>query len=270
MTAPFVLLGVPSFRGQPEREFVVSLSETQNALAAAGVGYSMTLLAGDPYLAKCRCRIASKFLTDFPAATHLFFLDDDVGWPPAKVPEFVLRDEAVLCGVYPKKVEPLEFPATLELDANGQLIERDGLYLAHLAPTGFMCIARRVIEQMAMNSPRYMETSATGEQLTQWSIFEARYVDSTMEALRGTDLDSLSHDDAIAHLKRSLGLVVPSEMGQWWGEDFWFTERWRQMGGKIWVDPEIAFTHRGSKAWGATFGDSVRAVRAKMKEANHE
>ena len=269
MTAPFVLLGVPSFRGTPEREFIVALSETQNALAAAGVGYSMTMLAGDPYLAKVRNRIAAKFLTDFPHATHLFFIDDDVGWAPSKVPQLVMRGEDVVCGVYPKKLDQLEFPATLELDDAGQLIERDGLYQAHLAPTGFMCIARHVLERMAMNSPRYMETSATGEQLTQWSIFEARYVDNAMEALRGTDLDALSHEDAIAHLKRSLGLVTPSEMGQWWGEDFWFTERWRQMGGKIWVDPEIAFTHRGSKAWSATFGDSVRAVRAKMQEATH-
>lgn len=267
MSGSFTLFGVPSFKGAPEREFLTSWSETIPAMIGAGLGYAMTILAGDPYLAKVRNRIISQFLSDFPHADSFFFLDDDIGWPPGKVIDLIRRPQDIVCGVYPKKTDPLEFPATLELDADNHLIEEDGLFLAHLAPTGFMRIKRHVLEKMAMNSARYYETSGDGRELLQWNLCEARFVDPAMEALRATDLDALSHEDAIAHLKRSLGVTVPPAAGKWWGEDFWITERWRQMGGQIWVDPEIAFTHRGSKAWGATFGDSVRAQQAKMREA---
>lgn len=262
-----VVLAVPSFRGNPEREFVLSLVETQSHLAAAGIGFSLTMLSGDPYLGKVRSRIASQFLLNSPQATDLFWIDDDIGWEPAAVVRLLQRPEDVICGVYPQKRDGLSFPVTLEIDADGQMIEQNGAVLAKLAPTGFMRIKRHVLERMAMNSPKYYETDATGAKLLQWAMFEARYVDEAMEALRKTDLDVLTREEAIAHLKRSLGLVVPSEPGGWWGEDYWFTERWREMGGQIWVDPEISFTHRGSKAWGATFGDSVRATIAKMKEA---
>ncbi|HXJ61887.1 MAG TPA: hypothetical protein VNU68_35055 [Verrucomicrobiae bacterium] len=267
MPPQFVVFGVPSFQGKPEREFVLSIMETQAALANAGIGYSMTLLAGDPYLGKVRNRIASQFLLSTPHATDLFWLDDDIGWDPDAVVRLLQRPEDVICGVYPQKKDALSFPVTLELAPDGQMIEKDGLYLAQLAPTGFMRIKRHVLEQMAQKVGKYYETDIYGERLLQFNIFEARYVDTDMEALRKTDLEDLTREEAIAHLRRSLGLVVSSDIGGWWGEDYWFTERWREMGGKVWVDPEIRFTHRGSKAWGATFGDSIRATLAKMKEA---
>ena len=267
MTQPFVFLAIPSFRGQPEREFVLSLMQTQKALAEAGINYVLSMLAGDPYLSKVRDRLASAFLTTWPQATDFFFLDDDIGWQPHKVVEFIRRPQDVVCGVYPKKQDPLEFPTTLEIDDAQNMIWDGDLVQSHLAPTGFMRIKRRVLEKMAMHAPRYYESSATGEQLLLWSIFEARFVDLKMHELARTDLDALSHEDAIMHLKRALGVTTGQEIGQFWGEDYWFTERWRRMGGKIWVDPEIEFTHRGSKAWAANFGHSVRATMARQKEA---
>ena len=268
MRAPHVVFGIPSFRGTPEREFVISFAQTQKALSEAKIEFDMIMLAGDPYLPKCRNRIVSKFLTDHPHATDFFFLDDDIGWSPvSKVVEFVQREEDIICGVYPKKQDGIDFPATLEM-MGGNLIELNGLYEAHLIPTGFLRIKRHVLEKMAMASAKYYEKSADGTQLMQWNIFEARFVDLGLEQLRRDGVDDLSHDDAIAYLKRALAIVPPADMGQWWGEDFWFAQRWREMGGKVWVDPEISFTHRGSKAWAARFGDSVRATVEKMKEAS--
>jgi hypothetical protein len=33
------------------------------------------------------------------------------------------------------------------------------------------------------------------------------------------------------------------------GEDIFFCRQWVKMGGKIWIDPDIDFSHRGSKSW---------------------
>ena len=268
MSDRFVLFGIPSFRGEPVREYHVSMSETQTLLTQAGIRYSMTMLAGDPYLSKCRNRILSSFLTDFPQATDLFFLDDDIGWPAEAVLRLLDLPHDVVCGVYPKKQDSLSFPVTLELDANGDVIRDGNLVSGALIPTGFLRIKRRALEKLAMVSPKYEETDAFGKTLVQWSFVEAKYVDPDMEALKDTDLSQLSREDAIAHLRRALGLTIHPGIGQWWGEDYWFSHRWRAMGGKVWVDPEIAFTHRGSKAWAATFGDSVRAtVEARKADA---
>jgi hypothetical protein len=255
----YVVLATPSFGRTPCLEYDVAISETQSLLTKSDIDYVVSYLGADPYLPKARNRLAGQFLTDHPKATHLFFLDDDIGWPAAKVVEFLKRPEDIVCGIYPKKEDATSFPVTLELE-NHRMIERDGLYRAKLVPTGFMRIRRHVIEKMAARSMKYTDILPNGEARMFWEIFQARLVDPKMEELRRADLDALSRGDAIAYLKRSLGVAVPSEMGTWWGEDYFFAERWREMGGEVWVDPEIEFTHRGSKAWKACFGDSVRAT----------
>lgn len=39
------------------------------------------------------------------------------------------------------------------------------------------------------------------------------------------------------------------EHGRYWGEDFVFCNRWRALGGKVWVMPDIGFEHVGVKVW---------------------
>lgn len=263
---PLVLVATPSFERRPCVEYICSLMETKQVFYENEIDHVVTILGGDPYLGKVRNRLVGTLLTDHPTATDLFFIDDDVGWPAHKVLEFLRRPEDVVCGIYPKKQDNPEFPVSLLLD-DGRPIQRDGLVLANLAPTGFMRIKRHVLERMAMEAGRYHEATPSGEQKVNWNIFEARFVDLEMERLRKSDLSQLTRAEAIAHLRRALSLVQGQDLGQFWGEDYWFTERWREMGGEVWVDPDIHFTHSGRKSWSATFGDTLRAVIAKQQEA---
>jgi hypothetical protein len=36
--------------------------------------------------------------------------------------------------------------------------------------------------------------------------------------------------------------------GVWWGEDYAFSRRWREMGGEIWVVPDLDITHHSRDA----------------------
>lgn len=38
-----------------------------------------------------------------------------------------------------------------------------------------------------------------------------------------------------------------------YGEDIYFCRRWCETGGYLWIDADITFTHRGSKAWSGNF-----------------
>jgi hypothetical protein len=263
----FVVFSTPTFARSPCIEYVVSMCQTQTMMTQMKIDHVTTLLGGDPYLAKVRNRLVGTFLSEYPKATDLFFLDDDIGWPPEKIIEFLNRPEDIVCGVYPKKQDAPEFPVTLELD-NGQMIQKDGLFLAHLAPTGFMRIKRHVLEKLAARSQKYQEVIPGGRTAIFWEIFQNRCVDMQIEALRTADIDAMSKAELAAHLKRAIGLTVGQQNGEWWGEDYFFTQRWREMGGQVWVDPNIKFTHRGSKAWEADFGHTVRAtIAARQKEA---
>lgn len=45
----------------------------------------------------------------------------------------------------------------------------------------------------------------------------------------------------------------------YWGEDYTFCNRWRSLGGKVWVDPTCELTHHGITGFTGKVGDHVEA-----------
>lgn len=219
-----VMLATPSFSGSCSVEYVMSLSATQAMLSSSNIDCVLSILSRNPYLAEVRNILASRALVE-PSVTDLFFLDDDIGWPPQKVLEFIQRPEDVIAGVYPKKKDGGGWPCTLD-QKDGRPIEVNGLYLASMIPAGFLRIKRSALEKMAAGSQEYKD-SQTGERV--WSFFEAKTVADASQAL-------------------------------FWGEDYWFSHCWRAIGGECWVDPEIDFSHVGSKVYSGNLGEAIRAT----------
>jgi hypothetical protein len=52
--------------------------------------------------------------------------------------------------------------------------------------------------------------------------------------------------------------------GRYSGEDTDFASRWRSLGGKIYILPELHFTHTGGKAWEGSWG---AWMRSRLREA---
>lgn len=217
-----VVFATPTLDHRVCVEYLRSYVETLGLLGVNGVPFAHVYVGGDQFIAKARNLLVTKFLRDHPQATDLFFLDDDVGWPAAKVIEFLCREEDVVAGAYPQKCAGEFYPCTLVPDAAGKLVERHGLYQAQLAPTGFMRIKRPVLERLAEQSTTYLHRNPDGTEERHYAIFEAG---------------------------------VHHESGEFWGEDYYFCRRWAEAGGEIWLDPDVSFTHRGNQVWRGTFRD---------------
>lgn len=224
------VFAVPCVSHSVTVEFFHSYIASSQLLMKAGITHTCINVNGDCYLASARNRLVHKFLSEFPEATDLYFLDDDVGWTDPEAPlRLLLDDEAVVCGVYPKKQETLEFPVVMD-ESQGHLIQTEsGLFKALRVPTGFLRIKRHVLEKMAANSPTYKQAQPEGGFTTIHEIFRM--------GAYGTEY--------------------------WWGEDFDWCNRWHEMGGTIWVDPTIEFTHSGRKQWKGRLWDSARPVEQK-------
>jgi len=221
---PFVVVGTPSLYADVCFPYLQSAIETVAAFSQHGIDWGFILSPGDPYLAKVRNNIATRFLTEYPQGTHLFFIDADLGWPAEAAVRMVQRDWDVVAGVYPKKSDPPEFPCELFLDdpKDGKLIEREGWYKANAVPTGFLCLKRHVLEQMAVGKGTYRDLDGKEK----YNIFQMGY-----------------------HAGDNM----------WWGEDYAFCRQWREAGGELWVWPDIQFAHTGKKSWANNFAPSVRA-----------
>lgn len=233
---PVVCFGTPTYDHRVCYEFFKSSIETVHLLGQKGIQYGFIARGGDQFIAKARNKIVSEFLS-IPQATDLFFLDDDVGWPAEAVIRFLERPEAIIFGAYPKKQTNLDFPVELAVSSDtGELIERDGLLRANSGPTGFMRIKRHVLETLAVHAGTFHEEDADGVERTHPNIF-----------------------------RTGVG-----EDGVFCGEDWIFCQNWRRLGGELWCDPNIAFTHRGNRLWSATLGEHLDVFRAKGLKAAQE
>jgi hypothetical protein len=257
---PSVMIATPSYEGRPCLDYMTSMIETTNLLAGRQIEYVVHILPGDAFIAKARSRLASMMLTDHPACTDLLFIDDDICFSAEKVLKFLYYKEDIVCGICPKNLDVTEWAGEPFLSNGHAARKKNGLMLGRMIPTGFLRIKRRVLERMAEVVPWHMESPRDTEPKKVWHFFHAGHVDPGIEKLRATDLSTLTREELIAWLKRAIGLVQPAEAGEYWGEDFFFAQRWRQMGGSCWIDPNIRFTHRGSKTWdgGGTFADAIK------------
>ena len=139
------------------------------------------------------------------------------------------RPQEIVCGVYPKKSDTPEWPVNLEMDRESLMMYgEDNLFSASLAPTGFMRIKRSALERLVRDCPIYQEPGQDGTMQDRYLVFEAGY----------------DHKN-----------------GGWRGEDAHLVQKWREMGFRVFVDPDIEFTHRGQKMWRGNFVDHYRAWR---------
>lgn len=232
-----VVFATPCLEQKVALEYLRSMTETNFLLWKHGLWSGQIYRPGDCFVAKARNRLVSDFLTQFPDCENFFFLDDDIGWPAEKVLEFIRRPDDIVGGVYPKKSKEMDFPVSFAFHADSGLLNEpgNGLVEALTIPTGFMRIKRHVLEKMASRFGTYKDE----------------------------DLDA----DGKSVIREYPNIFVcgpnPEMDNLFTGEDTMFCLRWQQMGGSMWVDPDIEFKHRGSNRWTDTMKDHMQIIRDK-------
>lgn len=237
---PKLLIGTPCYNGTVTMQYMTSMLRLQHVLAREKTDFSLAMTASESLITRARNFIVAQFLSR-PEFSHLLFIDADHGFAPSVVSRYIKADKDIVAGVYPLKQLDLDairgLPAGRSIAStmkyavkplDGTVPDADGFAMAEWAGTGFMLIKRRVLEQMAARHP------------------ELKYRHSfTREAgARPADLD---HFYALfdTSLDESRGLYLP--------EDYTFCNRWRAMGGQIWIDTRSRFTHVGTFVFDGDF-----------------
>jgi hypothetical protein len=100
--------------------------------------------------------------------SHLFFIDADIGFTPASFRRLLTAGYDVAAAPYPFKSDDIAEQGGFVVDANELgVVGRDGFAPIVNAPTGFMCIARSVIDRMAaagIGAHEFFETMRNGDE----------------------------------------------------------------------------------------------------------
>lgn len=229
---PYVFFAIPTFDAKLAFECAGSLMGAAAKLTEHGVSSTVFFLPRLQFIDVARNIQVTEFLQNHDDKTHLFFIDDDVGFPSEKVVEFIARDKDVIAGVYPLKKDgnKVEFPAEVDY-TNNEITEDNGLVKALHAPCGFMCIKRHVLEKLASEAETYAFYHADEGEKTIFDIFKRGPFD-----------------------------------GKYYGEDTLFCDLVRQAGFEVWIDQHIKFSHQGTKSWTGTFANAVAQAKALKSE----
>ena len=237
-TKPYVVVGTPCFGGMLSQAFVQSSYELIDYALVHGFDLDIVLLGNEALIPRGRSTIVSEFLRR-PKATHLLFIDADIKFQPEHVHRLLKADKDLVAGLYPLKVldwdgaatQPRENLETLEDLAlryvgdpcpTGEA-EWDGPFVTgNYAGTGFMMMKRSLVERMI---EAYPELCYSGIQ--SYPRFNA--APATQFAL--------------------FDCMIEPKTKVYLSEDYAFCLRWRQLGGKIWLDTEGRLTHVGHHAY---------------------
>jgi hypothetical protein len=213
-----VVFCIPALTGNVRMRCHQSLVATYRILNDAGIPYEEFVIENCPYLPTARNTLVAMFMDS--DGTDLFFIDSDVGFDASGIVRILERPEEIVAGIYPLKRDAVGYPVEVKT-IDGIPIGRDGLIEANFLPTGFMRIKRSVFEKLIEAHP------------------ELEYADSVVEVLgaKVTKAWDFFH------------MGIDPKRQRWTTEDYAFCQRWRDIGGQLWVYPDINFQHIGSKAF---------------------
>ncbi len=232
-----LVIATPCFGGQVSVLYAASLFKLQKQMRSYGdLNLKILFKDGDALITRARASLISQFLDD-PSATHLLFIDADIGFEPEQVLRLITCGADMCAAIYPvKRIDWDKVKTTIEtarpnpaaaalkyvfaVDDSNAVAEKAGFVKVCSAGTGFLMIRREALERMCAHYP------------------QLRYQrDHSVDA-------AIASDNRFALFE-----CMISEDGTYLSEDFAFCKRWTDMGGEIWADLNSKLDHVGPMAF---------------------
>lgn len=150
----------------------------------------------------------------------LVFIDCDVDWQPADFFKLLDHDVAIVAAPIIKKTDAMH-SYSVKLFGD-YVVDDNGLVEVDGNATGMMRVRADAIRKMWDASDEYREPHKPEPSRM---VFDVKVVN-----------------------------------GELWSEDIVFCQKWRDMGGKIYIDPSINCGHSGEKRWVGDFGKWINAI----------
>lgn len=220
-----LMLAMPAYQGVHART-ALSLWNTAQHFKEHDIRCDLAIKSGSALVGDARNHLVAGFLAlGAQHFTHLLFVDSDLSWTSEDALKFVMRqllsDVPIACGTYRKKFQDLgnrAYAVNFE-DVPEPVQNEHGLLRVRMGPGGWICIRRDALEQMVAAYP------------------ELRVRDDPGMPPECEEY----HYDLFGH--------VHLEDGRKLSEDYSFGYRWEQLGGQVWLDPNLKLDHWGTYCW---------------------
>lgn len=229
-------------------------------LDEAEIEYHYEQVNGDSYVDRAKNALVHQFLKS--DATHLMIIDSDETWNVegfAKLLRASMQGCEVVAGLYPCKNNWDFYGGFPNMDKDGMLLGKEvgeiRILDMNIVPGGFIVYSKEAFERTRPNLDSYIAPE-NDERILE--AFRCNIEVAGMARKTDEELAEMSREELIAHFKiwqrggREGGRI---------GEDIYFQARYKEMGGKIWCEPDIEMGHIGMKEWKGNYQNHLLECR---------
>lgn len=216
-----LFIGVPIYHNV-DPHYHACMGELRQCNQANGI--TIYEHVGDSLVSRARNHITRKFLES--DCTDLLFIDSDLVFDLRQIQRIMSHDEDMVAGIYFKKSEGS--PQMVNNLFPQVQFQENGLMEGKYAGTGFLRIKRRVFELMIQEFGKDI-----------WYML---------------DPDHKQKEYDFWHCGR---YIYPDGLVRYLSEDWWFCQRWLDIGGKLWIDRNIVLKHSGNAIYPLSYQEQV-------------
>jgi len=253
-----VRIATPMYGGNCKGIYLDSVFNLVFELIKNGHEVSMSKIYNESLVTRARNNLAHEFLKS--NADLLLFIDADEGFNAEEVARMINSGKDLIGGVYPMKNINWDQVRQAVLSGKDNLSDYSGFFAVNILSektpinfndpfqvtqigTGMMCISRKVFEEMKPHCKSYALNKSDGS----------------------FDLDDL----VVEYFKTEV-----TDEHILLSEDYYFCEKWRELGGEVWAAPWVNIIHAGDYGFSGKFFNDVslrnEVLREKISLENHQ
>jgi len=242
---PKIFIATPMFGGQANYMYMISLINLLTKLGQHGIHSMFEIAANESLITKARNILVEGFIKS--DATHMLFLDADLGFDPDDVIRMIQADKDLIGGQYAKK------------KINWDVVKRVCQGVPNIPPHAINAVIaestfRPMGDQISfkLDEPVEVESIATGMMLIRREVFtkmaaelpEIEIVSGGSETMDPKTMTRVTDPHRKAHAYFDVSIDPVSKA--YTSEDFTFCKRWRQIGGQVFLAPWTRTVHVGT------------------------
>jgi hypothetical protein len=263
-----LMIGAPLYGGQCTGSFMKSMVEFMVLATKYGLDVKPYFIYNESLITRARNYVADEFMRS--GYSRLLFIDSDIGFNAEHIIHMLAlqTDESeydVLCGPYPKKCLAWEkIKAAVD---KGVADEDPSVLENYVGDFVFNPVFDKDKKQttMRLDQPVEVLESGTGFMMIHRRAFEkfdACYGDSIKYK---PDHVRTKNFDGSREISMYFQAEIDPETRRYLSEDYYFCQKIRKAGGKVWLAPWLTLSHTGNYIFGgslshlASIGSSATA-----------
>jgi glycosyltransferase involved in cell wall biosynthesis len=251
-----LFIATPMYGGQCAGMYSKSIADLSALCAKYQIPMQLYFLFNESLITRARNYCADEFLRS--NATHLMFIDSDIGFDPKDIIALLAltTDESeydVIGGPYPKKCISWE---KIKMAVDKGVADKNPNDLEKYVGD-YVFNPKSSQKEIPLGSPVEVREIGTGFMMIRRKTFED-YRKAFPDLSYKPDHVRTEHFDGTREIHAYFDCIIDPESKRYLSEDYMFCYNVQKMGSKVWFCPWMQLQHVGSYVFGGSLADLAR------------